>query len=475
MIKTKTITINFRGGIVSPGYLLELMQAAAEARVEQVRFGLRQQLMMSVPIANWEDFSKTCRQRGVRFETGKGAAPNMVSSYPAAGIFSTDGWLREGVYKDVFGLFRYEPKLQINICDSNQQLVPLFTGHINWVSSASPHFWYLYVRLPGTSSLFCWRELIYTNDIAAVSQQLEKLILSGIADEPALYAQTGAALAYSAKAMEHRLPLPGFSLPYYEGFNREGATWWLGIYRRDELFSVSFLTDLCRVCLQTGIGQLYTTPWKSIVIKGIEGSHRTRWDAVLGKYRINVRHAANELNWIVEDEEGLRLKRLVIRHFDKEDVRTYGLCFAVQTRQRNSVTGSVIICKEAVKNPHALVSLERYSIFYKKDFNLYATEQILFRKNIPKDHIGTYLISLCKLFYEQAVPDESTPPIATSNSTEPPPACTTYQCKYCLTVYDESTGDAEQQIAAGTPFRELPDTYHCSVCEEGLEAFEEVS
>jgi len=48
-----------------------------------------------------------------------------------------------------------------------------------------------------------------------------------------------------------------------------------------------------------------------LIIKGIENKHRNLWDKLLGKYGINVRHAANELNWQVEDlsPEGLSLKK----------------------------------------------------------------------------------------------------------------------------------------------------------------------
>ncbi|MEJ7769827.1 MAG: hypothetical protein WKF89_18555, partial [Chitinophagaceae bacterium] len=56
---------------------------------------------------------------------------------------------------------------------------------------------------------------------------------------------------------------------YYEGFNKEGEAYWLEIYRRNELLPVNFLADLCDICLQTRIGQLYATPWKSSIIKGI--------------------------------------------------------------------------------------------------------------------------------------------------------------------------------------------------------------
>jgi hypothetical protein len=38
--------------------------------------------------------------------------PNIVSSYVADTIFNTEGWLKEGVYKDIFDLFTHQPKLE---------------------------------------------------------------------------------------------------------------------------------------------------------------------------------------------------------------------------------------------------------------------------------------------------------------------------------------------------------------------------
>jgi rubredoxin len=315
-------------------------------------------------------------------------------------------------------------------------------------------------------SAFRWRELIYTNDIAAVSKQLEQLISKGVIKEQDLHTQLQLSLVYHAKPVEHKLQLTNFSLPYYEGFNKSGNTWWLGIYRRGEAFAVKFLLDVCDVCMQTKIGELYTTPWKSLIIKSIDGKHRALWDKILGKHRINVRHAANELNWQVESEEGLMLKRLIIRHFDKEDVRTYGLCFAVQTNTTSHLFGSIIIRKEERKNPNRLQSYNRYNILYKEDFNPNATEEILFREQIAKEYLGTYLVSLCKLFYEQD--DEHTivqPAVSDSSIEEVKVNNIVYQCKYCFTIYDEAAGDEEQNIAAGTPFIALPFSYHCPTCE----------
>ncbi len=48
MKSTITIKINFRGGIISPGELYDILVAARIAGVYYVSFGLRQQLLIEV-------------------------------------------------------------------------------------------------------------------------------------------------------------------------------------------------------------------------------------------------------------------------------------------------------------------------------------------------------------------------------------------------------------------------------------------
>jgi rubredoxin len=47
-----------------------------------------------------------------------------------------------------------------------------------------------------------------------------------------------------------------------------------------------------------------------------------------------------------------------------------------------------------------------------------------------------------------------------------------YACKQCGTLYDVRIGDPAAGIAAGTSFSDLPATYCCALCEEGVEGFE---
>ena len=403
--------VNFTGGIVSPGYLYALLQCLQEAGLTEVRFGLRQQLLIDVSGKEYDKAVASLNAACIEYEINKDEHPNISSSYPAAEIFIKETWLGEGVYKDVFDLFAYKPALKINITDSNQTFTPFFTGNLNWIASGHSHFWYLVVRFPKTNILYQWKELVYTNDIAKLSAGIEKTILNepslyydnNHADGNGLYAAVTENAVFTCKPAEEKLVLPPFKLPYYEGYNEYGNKSWLGIYRRDEMFEINFLKDVCRICLDTKAGELYTTPWKSIIIKGIEEKHSPFWGFILGKYRINVRHASNELNWQVEDgnHEGLNIKQQVIRQFDKEDVRTFGLCFAVKTQPKSGVFGSVLIKRRFNNIRQKIKPSDKYDILYTADFNPNSKEYILFRDNVKKEHLATYLVALCKYYYEQ--------------------------------------------------------------------------
>lgn len=131
MLPSEPIIINFRGGIISPGYLKDVMDIASESMATHASFGLRQQLLINIPAKKYKEFTQKCNEKNISFYEADSAAPNIVSSYCAVNIFAAESWLSEGVYKDVFDLFNYQPSLKINICDSKQSLIPFFSGHIN--------------------------------------------------------------------------------------------------------------------------------------------------------------------------------------------------------------------------------------------------------------------------------------------------------------------------------------------------------
>jgi rubredoxin len=462
-----TVKLNLPGGIVSPGELHRMLALAHEAGVRQVRFGNRQQLLWTVHGEQLRALQRALGEADFFHEIDTDQYPNVVSSYCAEEVFVTGTWLSESTYQDVLdGLRGYRPRLKINLSDNRQSFTPFFTGNLNFIASGREHFWYLYVRGKQSNAVFRWPVLVYTNEIPRLSQALETAMLDGGLREEATLVAAVAGTSFITEPIREELTLPPFRLPYYEGFNRYGAKTWLGLYRRDEQFSVRFLLDVCRLCLETKIGQVCVTPWKSLIIKNIDEADRERWSRVLGRHNVTVRHAANELGWQTEDhsDEGTRLKQRILRTFDRHDTRTFGLCFGVQTRPKSEVFGSVLIRKR-----RWLGLIPQYDILFTEDFNPNARRYYPFATGLWRMHLPGQLERLCRKFAAQTwteVQDEARAEVieVPTERSEVPPRFV-HECPHCLTVYDEAFGDELNGIAPGVPFDELPDEYGCPTCE----------
>jgi len=319
-------------------------------------------------------------------------------------------------------------------------------------------------------------------DSPGLSSAIERVIYANkeqFFDQPSasgslLHSLVSANQSFVLQPLTAPLALPTFTLPYYEGFNRYGSKLWLGIYRRDEQFSVAFLKDICQLCLQTRLGQLCTTPWKSLIIKSIELADRPLWDVILRKHRINVRHAANELNWQVEDHcaHGLALKHELVRYLNEEDIRTYQLCFAIKTQPKTGLFGSIVIRRHFDNLTQTGLHTEQYEILHTRYFNPNNKDFISFRKKVNRDNLAWYLTQLCDYFYElQSAPTLPLAAEETEIATDAAPATAPlHQCRRCFTVYDEAYGDAAQGIAPGTAFTTLT-AYNCPTCEATRESF----
>src|SRR5690606_23322836 len=107
--------------------------------------------------------------------------------------------------------------------------------------------------------------------------------------------------AFHFQQVQESLTESDLCLAYYKDIYQYDDQCWLGIYRPDECYTVSFLLDVCNVCQTSRVGQIYTTPWRSLIIKDIRQQDRKGWDIILDRHRINLRHASNELNWQIED------------------------------------------------------------------------------------------------------------------------------------------------------------------------------
>jgi rubredoxin len=480
-----TIKINFKGGLISPGDLLQILQVAKKAGISYVSFGLRQQLLVEVDADNFHEFIASLKLLEIDYEVNADIYPNIVSSYPAEEVFITKTWLSEGVYKDIFDSFEYNPVLKINISDNDQSFTPLLTGNVNWVASNRQHFWYLVIRFPKTNVIYYWRDLIYTNDIAAVSKKIETVIRNTKeifydnkhADGDRLYELVVQDEQYITARPDAALQLPPFSLPYYEGFNKFHDKYWLGIYRRDELFPIHFLQDVCTLCLQTKIGQICSTPWKSIIIKGIEEKDRNLWNEVLGKHQVNVRHAANELNFQVEDncKEGLAIKNYLVKHLNNDDSRTFGICFGIKTRKKSEVFSNILVRRKSLFTIAGIGFFNLYDVLFAEAFNPNErTGKVFSRNNIKLLLPEQIRLAIVSFYNHKTQQSRKKSVVGVEAPTKAETIKDVHQCKACLTVYDDALGYAANDIAPGTAFEHLPGDYRCPTCEGEKEDFEKI-
>lgn len=469
------IKINLPGGVISAGDLYEILQIAQNAGADSISIGNRQQLYFCIDQNRLEDLETATLKAAIDYEIDADQFPNIISSYVTDNIFNTENWLKEGVYKDIFDSFDFRPELKVNLIDKHQTFVPFFSGNFNFISSDVSNYWYLYIRFPKTNDLHCWPYLIYSDDVPFVCKVAQEIIMNNrqlFYDNPIVnYNLFCEKVIANNNFVNQQIPeplkLPDFSLPYYEGFNRYlNDKYWLGIYRRDELFPIEFLKDICTICLETRVGQLYTTPWKSFLIKGINEADRKDWGFILNNYRINVRHAANELNWQLENlcKESLELKKQLVREFEEYDLRTYRLCFAIKMQPKTGLLASIIIKKGKTG---------LFDILHTRDFNPNSKDFVVYKDNLSANALGRSLIELCDFHYgllsdgNVLLHQDTAPGKEIENHIE---TVTVYQCQNCLSIYDKSYGDPINNAPVGVDFKSIRN-YACPVCDSSSDCF----
>ena len=389
-----TVFINFRGGIISPEILHDILTVTQKIKVLYVRFGLRQQLLIDMESYSLPVFTAELERLNLPYEIDSSHFPNIISSFPAEDVFIRNTWLTEAVYKDILDAIDYAPTIKVNICDSNQSFTPMLTGNINWVANAhTPNYWHLFIRFPKTNTIYEWDQLCNTSHIPTVTKSIEQIITSN----PSAYIDNSNAdgtqlfstldtTNLNIKPAEKGAQLPLFNLPYYEGLNRYDNKYWLGIYQRDELFSVAFLKEVCQLCTDTQPGQLCCTAWKTIMIKGIEEKDKESWNLLLEKFQINMRHAANELNFQVEDNsaEGLALKNYLVKNLSIDDTRTFGICIGIKTRKKSEIFSSILVRKRYLVDFLGIKLFKVYDVLCAKDFNPNERTEEVFSSSNPK-------------------------------------------------------------------------------------------
>jgi len=461
-----------RGGVLSPGELKYICESVESLGLKTISFGSRQDILLPKKV-NQEELAQFDKLKIV--EANETGVENIVSSYVCADIFPSTSWLTGDRYLYLLEQFNSESKLKINLTDPKQRLVPLFTGNINFIASEHEDYWYLYVRLPDWKKTQMYPALIYSWDLDKIETAIENILQEEPETIEMIFDLVSDAIDTNNRTVDIPLEVPFYPFPYFEGMNKIGMDkYWLGLYWRNNKYDISFLKEMCELCSENKIGKISITPWKSFVVKGIPRESKLVWEKFLGKRGINVRHSMLELNWHipVANKDALNLKKYLVSNFDQNDISTYGLTFGITDYSKAAYYFTSIVV-EKNKQPEMIGNFQTrdtYNLLYAKNFDPNTRQYIMHVQDVDKVELPGLLMELSQLYFDQLGSEiEAEKEVEVQKETT---ELEVYQCKDCLTIYDEAFGDITQNIPAETLFNALPESYECSLCEAPKSSFQ---
>lgn len=465
--------IFIKGGVLSPGELKRVIELAEALGLNDISFGSRQDINFPVTEANKSILDQYSDLTIASVSDAK--CQNIVCSYVSSDIFMNTPWLNGVKYLYILENFQYNPKLKINITDPKQQLVPLYSGELNFIASEHEDYWYLNLKLPHWEEAVFYPVLIFTFDIHKISKEIED-IYTDADDVEELFDLINANLETNNRTIEKELKTPFQPFPYYEGMNKMGINrYWLGLYWRNNKYDLNFLKDFSDFCLDHKVGKICITSWKSFIVKGIHQEDKLTLEKFLGKRGINVRHSSLEMNWHipVADEAALDLKKFIVKSFDQNDISTYGMTFGIGNFGENKTYFTTAMV-EKNKTPSIVKNFQvrpTFNVLYSKNFNPNTQDYIVYAQDVDKIELPGLLMELSKMYFDQL---GDTSPEKEDKKTQNTVTQKTeiHQCPDCLTIYDSKLGDSTVNISPNTSFEDLPDSYVCSVCETAKEKFE---
>jgi rubredoxin len=476
-MKEKLNRILIKGGILAPIELIMIIEFLNELGQNHLHFGSRQDILFHSDDSPEKLNEQSSIFKSQHFDFKENRFQNIACSYLSTDIFPTIPWLTGATYLHILEEFRYHPVLRISIVDPRQQIVPLFYSHLNFIASDHEDYWYLYINMPEAGLEGYFPVLLFSSDLYKIASYIENNY-PDFESVPALFQEAMTETGSKSRTFKNELRPQYVPFPYYEGMNKMGLDkYWLGLYWRNNRYALDFLRAMCDLCIESKVGKICITPWKSFIVKGIPAIDKLKWEKFLGYHGINVRHSSLELNWHlpVGDAEAIDLKNYIVRFFDQNDISTYGLTFSISSATGYDFTSIVI-----QKNPPPSVLPQHscrtsYNILHSRNFDPNTRRYETFCQEVDKMELPGLLIELTKKYFNQLgeVRDNfSQKPVnlpLTIEKSDP------YQCTVCFTVYDSQYGDESQGIPANTLFKNLPDNFYCPVCHSPREFYLPVS
>lgn len=411
-LKHNMIRMLVKGGAISPSYLLRILIIARKAGNKGISFGSRQDISFQVPQNKSEEIFKELSELKIAFILSTGNVSrrqNIVSSFAASDIFLNTHWLTNDHYLKILESFSFPHLLRINISDPRQSLVPLYYGNLNYVASQNSDYWFLYLRFPDEYKLQQWPALIHSKDLASVSKAIESTWLNKHdIDITSLFNSINTNVDHDHIEITNPFVETQYQAEEYEGFGRMHSSdnYWAGFYWRNNLYDIEFMEEMCQLCIKTNKATIAITPWKSFIVKDIQEKNLIHWKALDGRYGITMRHSAFELNWHLPlgNKDALKLKKYVVKKFDKKDVCVHGLTFGIASDYDLSFSTIMIKEKPIAGILKRFNFLKKYDIDVADHYNPNRCKYYSFIKNCSHRQLPDALAKATLLFFEKFIP-----------------------------------------------------------------------
>lgn len=453
-----------KGGIISPSELLEICNYIKGQGNNWFMLGSRQDILIEAPEDTDLDLLKNSNIEVVDFKQNT----NIVTSYVAADIFDSNFWVNGATFMYILFAFDFVPKIKISITDPNQVLVPNYASQLNFLATKKQDYWHVCLKHDDHLESVFLPVAIHSSDIPKLTKKVEEHWgkFSDVEDFFDLITDED---AFDTIVVDQ---VPSRSLkmfPYYEGMHRYGIDkFWLGLYWRNNKYSVDFLKSLCEECFRDEIGIISITAWKSIIIKDLPKKSKTLWERMLGTNGISVRHSQLEMNWHLPagDLDALDIKKYIVDTLDKEDISTYGLTLGIYDNTDNLFTSIAIV--KTLTSAGTIV----FSVYHADKFNPENNIYIKYAQNISQIHLPLMLLEMARMFFKDYLlssdDKEKKRPKKLNTKSK---TISVHQCKKCENVYDERLGEVGQAVLQGTRFEDLPSSFYCGLCEAAKNQF----
>jgi hypothetical protein len=377
-----------KGGVLTPSYLSDIVRVAEIAGNDSVLLGSRQDILFK---QDENSELKIIQLKPDKFQLfdREFAFQNIVSSLVSTDILPSTEWVRDETYHSIFDQIQFKHTIRINIVDPKQDLVPLFSGNLNFIASLTPGYWFLYLKKNDQEDAKKWPGLIATNDIASLAFNLEKIwnLTKDLSLDDLSWEMSNTLQIHSMRSDEE-LNLPKDFFPSYEGLEKtkRNDSNWIDFYCQNNRYKIKFLREVIELCEQTGQDKIYLTPWKTFLIKGISQQNKELWKALIERSCLNKNNSLLELNWRLplHDKKAYNLKRFIVDSFDKLDLKNFQLSLTIQTKPMDVYTAAIIRVDRGVKLPGFLEFIRTYSIYFASEVNTSNSKYILFEQNISK-------------------------------------------------------------------------------------------